>query len=240
VKLFADGSIGAGNAAVSIPYVDTGENGALNYTDDELLSFLRRAEEADLQTAIHAIGDRAIEQVLQAHARIGTSPELRHRIEHFELPTGEQIERANDLGLCVSMQPNFVFNWSGPGKMYKRRLGKARDARIDPHRLVLDAGIPLAFGSDCMPISPLYGLHAAVNAPHPEQRVPLEEGILAYTRAGAYLSHEEDLKGAIAPGMFADLVVLEGDPRTVPEGISALSVEMTFVGGELVYKKEDT
>jgi len=126
VKLFADGSIGAGNAALEEPFVDSGENGSLNYTDEELVHLVRRAEKAGLQTAIHAIGDRAIEQVLRAHLTAGTSRELRHRIEHFELPTEAQIARARDMGLNISMQPNFVGNWSGDEKMYQARLGAQR------------------------------------------------------------------------------------------------------------------
>jgi predicted amidohydrolase YtcJ len=158
VKLFADGSIGAGNAALDAPYTDSGKNGELNYRTQDLASFIERAERAGLQTVIHAIGGRAIEQVLEAHAMVGTSRELRHRIEHFELPTRAQIERARELGLNISMQPNFVGNWSGEGKMYQARLGEERDSMVDPHHFVLEMGLPLAFGSDSMPISPLYGL----------------------------------------------------------------------------------
>ena len=239
VKLFADGSIGAGNAALGEPFVDSGENGSLNYTDEELVHLVRHAVKAGLQTAIHAIGDRAIEQVLRAHLTAGTPRELRHRIEHFELPTKAQIERARDMGLNISMQPNFVGNWSGDEKMYQARLGAQRDRRSDPHRLVLEAGLPLAFGSDCMPISPLYGLHWAVNAPYPSQRVSVSEGISCYTEAGAYLSFEEAKKGKIEVGMDADLVVLDQDPHRVPERIAELHVEMTFVDGEVVFRRGD-
>jgi len=239
VKLFADGSIGAGNAAVGEPYEDSGTTGVLNYSDDALIDFLRRAEAARLQSAIHAIGDRAIEHVLDAHAVAETSPELRHRIEHFELPAPEHIERAALLGLHLSMQPNFVANWSGPGGMYETRLGEARDRTIDPHRRVLDAGLPLAFGSDSMPFSPLYGLHAAVNAPQPAQRVSVEEGIDCYTRGGAALSFEEEEKGSLRAGALADLVVLDADPRREPDRIGERRIEMTFVGGECVYRREN-
>lgn len=239
VKLFADGSIGAGNAALGEPFADSGENGSLNYTDEELVHLIRRAEEAGLQTAIHAIGDRAIEQVLRAHLTAGTSRELRHRIEHFELPAKAQIERAKDMGLNISMQPNFVGNWSGDKRMYQARLGSQRDRQSDPHHLVLEAGLPLAFGSDCMPISPLYGLHWAVNAPHPSQRVSVSEGISCYTEVGAYLSFEEAKKGKIEVGMDADLVILDQDPHCVPERIVELHVEMTFVGGEVVFRRGD-
>ncbi len=236
VKLFADESIGAGNAALGEPYADSGECGELNYTDEELIAFVRRCDEAGLQTVIHAIGDRAIEQVLNAHSAVGTSSELRHRIEHFELPTKIQIQRAKDLGLSISMQPNFVGNWSGEGKMYIDRLGRKRDLNVDPHRLVLDADLPLAFGSDCMPMSPLFGLHWAVNAPHPNQRVSVEEAITCYTKMGATFSFEEAQKGALEVGMLADLVILEQDPRQVPERLVDLQVGMTFVGGKLVYE----
>ena len=238
VKLFADGSIGAGNAALDKPYDDFGECGELNYTDEELIAFVRRCEQAGLQTVIHAIGDRAIEQVLNAHSAVGTSSELRHRIEHFELPTTAQIERAKDLGLHVSMQPNFVGNWSGEGKMYIDRLGRKRDLNIDPHRLVLDADLPLAFGSDCMPMSPLFGLCWAVNAPHPNQRVSVEEAITCYTKMGATFSFEEAQKGTLDTWMLADLVILDQDPRQVPENLADLQVDMTFVGGKLVYERD--
>ncbi|MCK4681834.1 amidohydrolase [Candidatus Bipolaricaulota bacterium] len=240
VKLFADGSIGAGNAALDAPYTDSGQNGALNYRTQDLSSFIERAERAGLQTVIHAIGGRAIEQVLDAHATVGTSRELRHRIEHFELPTRTQIERARELGLNISMQPNFVGNWSGEGKMYQARLGEERDSMVDPHHLVLEKGLPLAFGSDSMPISPLYGLHWAVNAPHESQRIKIEEGIRCYTEEGARLSFEEEEKGRIETGMLADLVVLDKDPREDPMQIDQLRVEMTFLAGKIVYQRGET
>jgi len=238
VKLFADGSIGAGNAAVGKPYTDSGECGELNYTDEALTAFVRRCEQAGLQTVIHAIGDRAIEQVLNAHSAVGSSSDLRHRIEHFELPTKAQIERTQHLHLHISMQPNFVGNWSGGGKMYIDRLGEERDRQVDPHHLVLDAGLPLAFGSDCMPMSPLYGLHWAVNAPHRNQRVSVKEAVGCYTENGATLSFEEGFKGKLDPGMLADLVVLNQDPRQVPETLADLKVDLTIVGGELVYERD--
>ena len=238
VKVFADGSIGARNAALQTPYVGSRRRGTLNYAADELASLLLLAEESHLQTAVHAIGDRAIEQVLRAHESIGSSPSLHHRIEHFELATDDQIERAGELGLAISMQPNFVGNWSGDGKMYEAKLGRERDLRIDRHRCVLDRGITLAFGSDSMPMSPLYGLHCAVNAPHPEQCVSIEEAISCYTEAGSHLSFEEEDKGRIEVGYRADVVVLDGDPRGATDHIMDLEVEMTFVGGKRVYVRE--
>ena len=122
--------------------------------------------------------------------------------------------------------------------MYIDRLGMKRDLNVDPHRLVLDANLPLAFGSDCMPMSPLFGLHWAVNAPHPNQRVSIEEAITCYTENGAYFSFEEALKGKLNPGMLADLVVLDQDPRQLEKQLVNLQVCMTFLGGELVYRNE--
>ena len=235
-KLFADGSIGARNAAVSEPYTEGGI-GKLNWDETELQGEIERAERAGHPLAIHAIGDRAIEQVIGIHERLGTSRALRHRIEHFELPTPGHIERARDAGLTVCMQPNFIGNWSGPGSLYVDRLGAERDCASNPLRRVVDAELPLAFGSDGMPIGPLYGLQWAVNAPYPGQRLSVAEALVRYTEAPARLSFEEDRKGKLEPGMLADLVVLDEDPAASPDRIDQRRVEMTFVGGECVYRR---
>ena len=238
VKAFADGSLGAGNAAVTASYLDGG-NGVLNHTDASLEEIIRRSEESGWRTAIHAIGDRAIEQVLRAHASVGSSAGLRHRIEHVELATREQVERARSLGLCLSMQPNFTGNWSGPGSMYERKLGRSRDMESNPLRHVLDSGAPLAFGSDGMPVSPIYGLHWAVNAAYESQRVTVDEAIAAYTEGGARFSLEEDVKGRLDVGAYADLVVLDEDPHRAPDRLCERRVERVFVGGECVFKAEE-
>ena len=235
IKAFADGSLGAGNAAVGTPYPGGG-TGALNHDEEELAEIVRRSERAGWQTAFHAIGDRAIEQVLRVHAAVETSPELRHRIEHAELASRDQIMRAKDLGLTLSMQPNFIGNWSGPGSMNERRLGRARDEASNPLRWVLGAGTPLAFGSDGMPVSPLYGLHSAVNGPYGSQRIGVDEAIAAYTAGGARLSFEEDVKGALDVGAYADLVVLDEDPRLAPDRLSDRRIVRVIVGGEEVFE----
>jgi predicted amidohydrolase YtcJ len=237
VKIFADGSIGAQNAAVGEPFVDGG-TGELNHTSAELVSMIRDAERAGWQTVIHAIGDRAIDQVLDAHESVGTDPSFRHRIEHFELPREEQFKRVRDLGLCVSMQPNFIGNWSGPKSLYVDRLGTERDRASNPLRKVVAEGVPLAFGSDGMPVSPLYGLHWAVNGVYPDQRLAVAEAVERYTAWGAWFGFEEKIKGRLQEGMLADLTVLDEDPLIHPERIEERAVEMTFVGGEKVYERE--
>jgi predicted amidohydrolase YtcJ len=234
VKMFADGSIGAGNAAVSEPYVGGGR-GALNHSDEELRCWVDRADRSGWQTVIHAIGDRAIEQVLRVHETLGTDATLRHRIEHVELPVERQLMRAKQIGLHLSMQPNFIANWSGPGGLYIARLGEERDRKSNPLREIYDAGIPLAFGSDGMPPSPLYGLHGAVNGPYPGQCLTVEEAMDCYTANGARFAFEEDWKGRLRAGHLADLVVLDQDPGRDASQIMHRRVVMTMVGGQLVY-----
>ncbi len=234
VKIFADGSIGARNAAVAEPFC-SGGIGDLNHATADLVSMIRDAERAGWQAIVHAIGDRAIEQVIHAHETVGTDRALRHRIEHFELPNREHIARVAKQGLCVCMQPNFTGNWSGPGSLYVDRLGEARDRESNPLRCVVDEGVQLGLGSDGMPLSPLFGLHWAVNGPYPNQRLTAEEAVNLYTAGSAWLGFEEREKGRIEPGMVADLVVLDEDPSCCPERIDERIVEMTFVGGEQVY-----
>jgi hypothetical protein len=232
VKLFADGSIGARNAAISLPY-ESGGRGALNYSTAWLSERIAAAERSGWQTITHAIGDRAIGQVLDAHRRAGSDRGLRHRVEHYELPTVDQIQDTAQLGLAVCMQPNFVGNWSGAGGLYETALGGERDATCNPFSAVIAAGTPLGLGSDGMPLSPLYGIASVVRAPHEGQRVPLEDAIRGYTEGSASLSGGEPAQGMLAPGGSADLLVLDG-PLDV-ESIGRRSVALTLVGGELVY-----
>ena len=241
VKIFADGSIGARNAALTRPYRGggPGDVGELNHSVDELAAMIGDADGAEWQTVIHAIGDRAIDAVLDAHEQVSSRPALRHRIEHFELARPEQIVRCRDLGVSVCMQPNFIGNWSGPGGMNERGLGADRDAASSPLRRVLDDGLPLAFGSDGMPISPLYGMASAVDSPYAGQRITVDEAIDAYTSGGARFACEETMKGSLEEGMAADFVVLDEDPATAEGGVSGCGVVMTIVGGTKVYDRED-
>ncbi len=233
LKLYADGSIGAGNAAVSEPY-RAGGRGALNLRTTWLSAKIAAAERAGWQTLTHAIGDRAIGQVLDAHRRAGSSRGFHHRIEHYELPTADQIRETFELGLSVCMQPNFVGNWSGPGRLYELALGAERDAACNPFPAVRAAGIPLGFGSDGMPLSPLYGITCAVQAPHAEQRMRLDDAVAAYTRRTALLGGDEAEESSVVCGANADLVVLDGPLDA--ESIGERSVMLTVAGGEVVYE----
>ena len=239
LKFFADGSIGARNAALSVPYADAPQSlGRLNRPQDELNRLVKRAHEAGFQIMIHVIGDRAIEAAMEALERAGVRPGDRARLEHFELPSPEQLARVRRMGIIASMQPNFLC-WSGVGGLYQERLGAKRDEQIDPQRAVLERGIPLAFGSDGMPFGPLYGLQLALNAPHERQRLSWEEALRAYTLGGAYAGYAEDEVGSLEVGKWADFIVLTCDPAKAPQRLAELQVIETYLGGERVYRRDN-
>jgi len=238
IKIFTDGSIGARNAALLEPYADSPHtSGKLNYPQVELNALVKKAHENDFQLMIHAIGDRAIDAALQALKMAGVRPEDRARIEHLELPTEEQLHLTRQLGVIACMQPNFL-QWSGPSGLYETRLSPERDARIDPHRDVIEQGIPLAFGSDGMPFNPLYGIDLAVNALHERQRLTVDEALHAYTLAAAYAGFQERELGSLEPGTWADLIVLSEDPTSNPKRIQETRVLETYLAGERVYASD--
>jgi len=241
VKIFADGAIGARTAAVGEPFADDpGNRGALIRPPEELHRLMREAHAAGFQLAVHAIGDQGIEAVLDGIEAMFLTHQkrtARPRIEHFELPTRPQLRRAKRLGVMASMQPNFIGKWGLPGSMYDDRLGPERSATINPLRWVLDEGLTLAFGSDGMPLGPLYGLHWAVNAPYPSQRLTVDEALHAYTLGSAHALLEETHLGSLEPGKLADLVVLDRDLHDAPDQLKDLRVERVFVGGEEVHRR---
>ncbi len=244
VKLFIDGSLGAHTAAFFEPYADDpSTRGIFTHPPERLREMVVKAHKLGMRVAIHAIGDRGIEEALNAlEAALEEEPreDHRHRIEHCEVPTDDQIARIRRLGIIASMQPNFVGEWSQPGGMYEERLGPVRLKRNNPYRRMLDEGVKVAFGSDCMPFNPIYGLWSAVNHPIEESRITLEEAVRCFTLDAAYASFEEDLKGSVEPGRLADLAILSGDlASTPPEKIKDAGVEITIVGGKVLYKREE-
>ena len=240
LKVFADGSFGARTAALFDPYDDEPRaTGQLLQSPKELTALLARAHAAGFQLAVHAIGDRGVDVVLEAFARVlGRDPrqDHRHRIEHAELFPEDGLDRMRELGLVASMQPNFVARWSRPGGLYERRLGRDRLPRNNPYREILRRRIPLAFGSDGMPYGPLLGIRGAVDAPFVSQRISAMAAIRAYTAGGAYAGFEEDRLGRLREGLLADFVVLSGDPRR-GRAIRGLAVEATVVAGRRVYRR---
>jgi len=204
---------------------------------------VHEANEADIQLAIHAIGDRGIDAVIKSVASaLEKHPrkEHRHRIEHLELPSNQHLLRMHRLRMVASMQPNFIGEWGGTDGMYVARLGKKRASRSNPLRDVLKSKVRLAFGSDCMPLSPLYGIHSAVNAPYPSQRISIFEAVAAYTRDAAFASFEEHLKGTLSEGKLADFIVLSRNPFENTRNISDNTVLKTIIGGNVVFERSES
>jgi predicted amidohydrolase YtcJ len=247
VKLMIDGALGSRGALLFDDYSDAaGQRGLLVTPPDELRRRIAAATARGYQVAIHAIGDRGISLVLDAcEAALPVPGDLRPRIEHLQVVRAADLPRLRRLGAIASMQPSHAtsdMTWA------EERVGPARAAGLYAWRSALDAEIPLAFGSDFPvdPESPLGGLQAAVTRSdaagrprggwRPEQRLSLEEAVLAYTQGAAHAAFEESDGGTIHPGARADLTILEHDLRTIPpESIGAVRVLGTVVGGRLAY-----
>ena len=243
VKLMMDGSLGARTAALFDPYEDEPSTSGLVLLKPEVLTEnIVKAHNAGLQTATHAIGDLAVEYVLdsiQEALRRQPIKNHRHRIEHCEITSAQQIERIKRLEIIPDMQPNFIGEWSGPGSMYNQRLGDKRERMSNQYRAMLDEGIKLAFGSDGMPFNPIYGVWSAVNHPIRENRITLEEAIMCYTLNSAYAGFQEDKTGSIEKGKLADITIFDGDLSEAPiEEIRDHKCYMTLVNGEILYKAE--
>jgi hypothetical protein len=242
-KLMMDGSLGARTAALFEPYEDEPDTSGLVLEEPEvLLAKVLKAHNNNIQTATHAIGDLAIEyslDAIQEALRLNPRKDHRHRIEHCELTSAQQIERIRDLGVIPDMQPNFIGEWSGPGSMYRQRLGERRDRMSNQYRAMLDEGIRVAFGSDGMPFNPIYGIWSAVNHPIRENRITLEEAIMCYTLNAAYSGFWEDVTGSLESGKLADVAVFNGDLTEVPSGeIRDAECFMTLVNGKILYHAE--
>lgn len=236
IKSFSDGSVGGRTAKLFESYTDDEGTGTWVVEPETLQELVDRVEDNELQVAIHAIGDEAIEETLNAIERADDPGGARHRIEHVELATDEHIERLAESGIIASMQPNFL-QWARDGGLYETALGE-RYARMNRFRDLFDAGVNLAFGSDSMPLDPLYGIHCAVNAPQPSQRLTVDEAIEAYTRGGAYAGFDEDQLGRLTAGSVADCVVLGSSPWDEPDAIEDIQVWRTLIDGTVVYESE--
>jgi hypothetical protein len=237
--LLVDGSFGSRTAALSQAYSDAPGNSGIGYVSDEkLLSFLRAAAAAGLQATVHAIGDKAVEQVVRCHEQLaepGLGNPLRHRIEHAELLNDPLIDRIARLALVLGVQPAFETEWGGPDRMYALRLGE-RWRSTNPCRRLLDSGVRLAGGSDApiTPIDPVAGIRDATMRPNPQETVGGEEAMAMFTLLAAFALNRENVCGSIDIGKDADITVLTSDPRTT----ARCRVVATFRGGTCTYRNE--
>jgi predicted amidohydrolase YtcJ len=260
VKAFADGALGPRTAAMFQPYEGEPDNrGILLLDGEELFERGRLAVENGLSLAVHAIGDRANHEVLDAYEQLrklewgGTSDgriqqtrgSLRHRIEHVQIIHPDDIPRLAALDVIASMQPiHAPSDYPAADRYWGERAINAY-----AWRTILNTGARMAFGSDA-PVespNPFWGIHAAVarrrqnGSPgpegwYPEQRIGLDEAMLGFTRGPAYAAGVEDRLGRIAPGYLADLLILDKDIFTCEvERIYSIRPLATMVGGKWVY-----
>ncbi|MEM3666347.1 MAG: amidohydrolase [Candidatus Bathyarchaeia archaeon] len=240
VKILADGSLGARTAALKAPYSDDpATSGKMLYTQRQLNKLFLRAHRAGLQLAVHAIGDRCMEMVLEAFEkslREHPRENHRHRIEHCSVLNPGLIGRMKRLGLIASVQPHFVVSdfWVND------RVGRERARWVYPFRTLMREGVTVVSGSDypVEPLNPILGIWAATNRSLVDENLTVEEALRTYTINAAYASFNEDKCGTIEVGKFADLTILSDDLFSIPPyKIRDVAVEMTIVDGKIVYTR---
>jgi predicted amidohydrolase YtcJ len=251
VKLYADGALGSRGAALLADYTDDpGNRGLMFISLDEMEAALRRVFSCGLQAGVHAIGDAANRQVLDAYEKaLADFPENpgRHRMEHAQILHPDDIPRFSGLGVIAAMQPTHATS-----DMYwaDERLGPERLAGAYAWQSLLDSGARLAFGSDfpVEQVNPMLGIHAAVTRQDlegwpeggwlPEQRVSREDAIRAFTLDAAYAGFMEQLTGSLETGKRADFIVLDQDIMQIPAAdIASLRVAETWLDGERVFTR---
>ncbi len=251
VKGFMDGTLGQRTASMFQPYLNESENrGMLNMDGEELFEHCRKAVDVGLSMTVHAIGDRANHEVLNAYEQLRKYetekglPHLRHRIEHVQVLHPDDAPRFAQLNVIASMQPIHA-----PSDMFTAdRLWGDRSALAYAWRTQLNYGARLAFGSDA-PVespNPFFGLHAAVTRRrtdgtpsaggwYPEQKLTLAEALSAYTLGAAYAANAEHRLGKLAENYLADLIVLEQDIFSIdPDDLLTMKSSATMVNGEWV------
>jgi predicted amidohydrolase YtcJ len=252
LKGFVDGSLGSHTAAMLEPFTDApNDRGLLVNTLDDLYAWTSAADKAGLQVMVHAIGDRAIRSQLDIFARVASEDaayDRRFRIEHAQHIAPPDLPRFAQLGVIASMQPYHAID---DGRWADHVIGAARAKGTYAFRSLLDNGATLAFGSDWFvaPASPLLGIYAAATRRTlddrrpagwvPEQKIRVEEALRAYTSGAARAGFQDTRLGRIAPGMLADLVLLDRDlTRIPPETIRDARVMITMVGGRVIYDRD--
>jgi hypothetical protein len=245
VKFLADGGLSGATAALSVPYRHADTRGTLRFETAELRALCQESHDAGWKIATHAIGDITIDQVLGVYEGLGANPRgLRHRIEHFGLPSGDQLARAARLGVISVPQSIFLYSL---GENFAAMVPDELMSRTYPLRAMLDAGLDVALSSDAPVVeedSPLVGMYAAVvrrtqggRELQPEQRITSAEALHGYTVSGALAWGDLDTRGTLSPGKLADLAILSADPLKVEaEELPGIKVEATYLAGERVYE----
>lgn len=249
MKIFMDPVFPSPALIQEHPHGDHEHIGARYYTQEEADIIVLAAHRRGLQVAIHCLGTWSIEQALNAfEAALKAHPasEPRFRIEHYSLPTLEQIRRTASMGVVSVMQPAFVYTGAVRGQERAEELGGG--ALVFPFKTMLAEGVTVAASSDfpCAPLEPLTGIYAVVTRKTrlgegpivPDEAVTPLEALKMYTLNAAYAMNREHEVGSIETGKRADLAVLSHDPTSVdPDFIREISVEQTYVDGELLHNR---
>ena len=252
IKLFSDGALGPRTAWMLENFEDGAHTGMPLTPMSEIAEKINVAEKAGIGTAIHAIGDRAIRELLDVYTEVlgenkGNAARTKHRMEHVQHSHPDDLGRLASLGLVASVQP---LHLTEDMYMVDKSLGK-RGRWAYAFRDLLDTGTTLAFGSDCPVVSPnpFLGIQAAVTRQradgtpsegwYPSQRLTVAESVFAYTMGAAIAAGTENMQGSLSPGKVADLVVLGDDIFEIPPlEIGKTKVKMTVFNGEIVYQAD--
>lgn len=251
LKGFVDGSLGSHSAAFKTPYTDGQEDrGMLTVNRDSLQNWIAKADKNNVQITVHAIGDKANNIALNTYEKViqlNGIKDRRFRVEHAQHLDRSDISRFSDLNVIASMQPYHAID---DGRWAEELIGPERIKTTYAFKSLIDANATLVFGSDwpVAPASPLMGIYAAVTRqtldnknPHgwvPEQKINVEQALLAYTKNAAYSSFDEQIKGTLEVGKLADFVILSESLFSIElEKIKDVAVLQTYVGGKLVFDK---
>jgi predicted amidohydrolase YtcJ len=250
LKGFMDGSLGSTTAWFYEPYLDApNSRGLLLVETPQMFEMARDADKAGLQLMIHAIGDRANDEILKIFERVereNGARDRRFRVEHAQHLNADGIRRFGAQKVVASMQPYHAID---DGRWAHKRLDEKRLKGTYAFRSLLDGGAVLAFGTDWFvaPLNPLLGIYAAATRRTlddknpsgwiPEQKISVEETVRAYTYGSAYAEFQENVKGTITAGKLADFVILSDDIFSInPNDIGKTRVLKTVVDGKIVYE----